>query len=627
MIEEKNKFEISKGRPWPLGVSLIDGGINVAAAAERSSRLSLVLIDDESGERFEIPFDETGAVGSVHSLFISGVDIDKYSYVLKNGRHEYVDPYAVWASGTENWGHHEPKGRFAASEFDWEGDSSPRIPFSDSCFYLLHVRGFTMHRSSGVKNPGTFEGLTEKLGYLQDLGITAIELLPVYDFNEVMKPHPAMNTQKPVEGAFENPHKRRINYWGFTSGQYFFPKNAYSAIGDGPLSFKRLVHELHKRGMEAVVDFYFETTDFEFIQSVLRYWVINYRVDGFRVLGNGLPFKPIVTDPYLTETKLIFDSLGDEFYREDFHAPNRNVLLLNNSFQQDNRRFLKGDADLLPSFARHLFENPKKHGYLNFLTSYNGFTMCDLVSYERKHNEANGENNADGTDYNFSWNCGQEGMSRKKSINRLRMQQMKNAFSFLFFSQGVPEILAGDEFCNSQKGNNNAYCQDNPISWLNWDDLKKNGEMHGFLKQLIQFRKKHPVLHSVSQKRFTDYLSCGFPDVSYHGEQAWAPKFDEYMRHIGVMYKGFYEKLPNGRADQDLFLIFNMHWQPHSFSLPKSEKNREWVEIMNTEEGFIKERALESDTIEVKQRSVSVLYAKKIPLKVKDGKSRESDTV
>ena len=256
---------------------------------------------------------------------------------------------------------------------------------------------------------------------------------------------------------------------------------------------------------------------------------------------------------------------------------------------------------------------------LNFMAVTNGFTMMDMVSYDQKHNEANGENNRDGSDYNYSWNCGAEGHVRKKKIQELRSRQLRNAMLLLFLSQGTPVLLAGDEFGNSQNGNNNAYCQDNEISWLNWNLNKWDQALLDFVKHVIAFRKAHPVFHMKQEPRVMDYLACGHPDISYHGVNAWQPEFENFRRQIGILYCGAYAKKPNGENDDFFFVIFNMHWEPHSFALPNLPKNLVWSLAFDTSDsaagGYYEEgqerQILNQKNYMVPSRSVLVFQGKK----------------
>ena len=435
--------------------------------------------------------------------------------------------------------------------------------------YLLNVRAFTKDPSSKVKSPGTFAGLKEKIPYLKKLGVTSLLLQPAYDFNELT----------------EQGTNKRLNLWGYVPGNYFIPKPAYSS-GDPVTEFSDLIDELHKNKMELLMQFYFMPDDATtFILKVLRYWVRTYEVDGFEIMGASLPVTEIVKDPYLTDTKLIFTEMNaDDVYGRS--APvMMNAGVVNSPFMYDMRKFLKGDEDMLHAVSKHLLEHPDRNAVINFITTYYGFTLKDLVSYDRKHNEKNGEDGSDGSDYNYSWNCGDEGVSRKKGVNSLRLRQMKNAMMFVILSQGVPMIRFGDEFCNSQRGNNNAWCQDNKISYLDWNDLERNKDFNDFVRNLIALRKEHPVFHARYAKKMYDYISCGSPDASFHGEQAWNQSFANYNRHFALMYTGAYEKMPAGKCDDDFYVAYNMHWTGHRFHPPKTSKGKKWKICLSSGNG------------------------------------------
>ena len=251
-------------------------------------------------------------------------------------------------------------------------------------------------------------------------------------------------------------------------------------------------------------------------------------------------------------------------------------------FMEDMRRFLKGDEGMLQAFEFRNRRNPAEYAVVNYMANTNGFTLMDAVSYDRKHNEKNGEENRDGSDYNYSWNCGAEGPTRKKKIVELRKQLIKNAYLLLFLSQGVPLLMAGDEFGNSQDGNNNAYCQDNAVSWLNWKLLETHKDQVEFVKRLIAFRKSHKMFHMDREPRIMDYKSCGRPDVSYHGENAWKPEFENFRRQFGILYWGAYAKKPDGTDDANFYVLYNMHWEPHMFGLPHLPKGAKWHVICST---------------------------------------------
>ena len=336
---------------------------------------------------------------------------------------------------------------------------------------------------------------------------------------------------------------KRLNYWGYTKAFHFAPKRAYAATKDPVREFKDMVKTMHRLGIEVLMEFYFpEGCSPRYITECLQYWVQEYHVDGFHVRGVQGICNLMATDPLFADTKLLNIYFPvEEIYGKKNLPKKRMVAECNDGFMIDVRRFLKGDEESLKAFAERMRRNPKGSGLINYIASHDGFTLCDLVSYEERHNEDNGEQNRDGRVQNYSWNCGEEGKSRKKKILELRNRQMKNAWCMLLLSAGTPMILAGDEFCNSQLGNNNPYCLDNEISWLDWKGYKSgNSEMFRFVKNLIAFRKKHKILHMGQELSMTDSLSCGFPGISYHSSSAWYGELDGQNRKIGVMYCGKY---------------------------------------------------------------------------------------
>ena len=345
--------------------------------------------------------------------------------------------------------------------------------------------------------------------------------------------------------------------------------------------------------------------------DVLRFWVCEYHVDGFHLKGDRIPNDMAASDPMLKETKLIYYGFptGDIYGTK---APAyKNLAQCNDEYMYDIRKFLKSDERMMGKVLHHLKVNPKDQAVIHYVTESNGFTLHDLVSYDRKHNEDNGENNLDGNPYNASWNCGAEGKTKKKPVLELRLKQMKNAFLLNLFAQSTPMILAGDEFANSQKGNNNAYCQDNLISWLNWDDIDKNKELHSFVKDVIQFRKEHALLHRCKEYTMLDEAICGYPDLSYHSEEPWKCSYDDLTRHFGMMYCGNYSD-DETEKDTFIYLAVNMHWIPHEFALPKLPEGIKWHLVYDTDSNENRtEKALKKqDAFVVNERSIQVLIAK-----------------
>ena len=606
-----------------MGLTRTDGGIHVlAVAAAKACSLLLFVKEDKNGKeaRFRevrnIPFPEEGKTGHVWSMTLNGAFDDLY-YAFEADGKRFSDPYGRSFAGREHWGRLSHAKRLLLSpvaepEFDWQGDGPLHIPYEDCIVYRAHVRGLTKHASSGTEHRGTFRGVVDKIPYFKELGITTLELLPPVEFQEVMMPE---NVEGNPYGTSEP--TGRLNYWGYAKAGMFAPKASYADPGTNPVTeFKYMVRELHKAGLEVVPELYFSGREVpEFVLETVRFWVREYHVDGIHLTGYA-PTVLLATDPYLAGTKLWALSWEAE---KPAAGEKKHLGEYNDGFLIDMRRALKGDEEQMSSLIYRNRRNPAETGVLNFMAGTNGFTMMDMVSYDQKHNEANGENNRDGSDYNYSWNCGAEGHVRKKKIQELRSRQLRNAMLLLFLSQGTPVLLAGDEFGNSQNGNNNAYCQDNEISWLNWNLNKWDQALLDFVKHVIAFRKAHPVFHMEQEPRVMDYLACGHPDISYHGVNAWQPEFENFRRQIGILYCGAYAKKPNGENDDFFFVIFNMHWEPHSFALPNLPKNLVWSLAFDTSDsaagGYYEEgqerQILNQKNYMVPSRSVLVFQGKK----------------
>jgi len=351
------------------------------------------------------------------------------------------------------------------------------------------------------------------------------------------------------------------------------------------------------------------------ILEVLRYWRLEYHVDGFHLKGVNIPLLMIAREPGFSDVKLLhYDFPMYQIYSEKTMPAVRNLGYYRDDYMYAMRRFLKGDEDMVPTILALMRRQPREAGQINYVSNYFGFTLADMISYERKHNEDNGEDNRDGNDYNHTWNCGVEGKSRKKSVVSLRNKQIRNVLCMLMFSQGTPLIYMGDEFGNTQNGNNNPYCQDNDITWLNWKNKDQNRELYNYVKELIMLRKAHPVLHKPMELRLMDYISCGYPDLSYHATKAWQPDMTNVTRHIGVLYCGKYAKTSDGEDDLFFYVAMNMHWEPHDFALPKLPKGMEWCMLMDTNEWDIytdNEKVLVNQQMEVvDSRSVKVFVSK-----------------
>ena len=593
-------MEITRGIPYPLGAQITATGVNFAYVSEKKD-CGVVLFEKKTlVEKQRIPFPAEYAVGKVFCIHVGGIDIQNTAYCFYEQERLVTDERGRAFAGRKNYNAPQEAGKvnpacFVEDTYDWEGDLPLEIPYEESIGYCMHVRGFTRHASSKVKAKGCFAGIVEKIPYLKDLGITMLELQPAYEFDELTA------SKKATVAYYINPETEeyKLNYWGYTKGCYYAPKASYAYGNDAVLEFKDMIKALHKNGIEVVMQFFFtENSLSNEIVEILRYWLLTYHVDGFHLKGENVPVNEVIKDPVLARTKIWyygFDLPAKEVPAYEQVNVKRYLAEYRDDYRYDMRRFLKGDDGMLHAVMHHLRYNPAGVGRINYLTNYDGFTLADLVSYERKHNEENGEDNKDGNDFNASWNCGQEGVSRKKTVQTLRMKQMKNALLLLFLSQATPLLFMGDEFCNSQDGNNNPYCQDNKITWLNWKETENGKEIYGFVKALIALRKEHPVLRQEKELRMMDYGACGYPDVSYHGEAPWKPDLSHYSRQLGVMYCGKYACKAKNVPDDFFYIAYNMHWEPCSFALPKLPKGMEYKLLLTGEENGVVLNAEKTD--------------------------------
>ena len=611
-------------KPTKQGVYPIKNGFSFAEEVLDDGNSGLILYA-ENGEHIKIPFQKEGKRGSLYGVMVEAVSGDfpyvEYNYYCKSN--VYTDTFARKINGLSKFGHgltakRKTRGSLTLKEFDWGEDEPLLIPYSDSVIYGLNVRGFTMHKSSRVKNRGTYEGIAEKASYLKELGVTAVELMPCYEYDECIYPVSRAGMDKTSKGeaakeATENGfpevfrEKVRLNCWGYQAGFYFAPKASYSACGDPEISFKKMVKELHAYGIEVMMQFYFPPEmNQSLILDILKYWVIEYHIDGVRISGFQIPYVIIAKDPLLQETKIRSSYFPvDEIYGKRIPYY-RNLAADNSGFRNDMRRFLKGDENLVGQVIFDQRNNPKDCAVVNYLADYDGFSLNDMVSYDRKHNEANGEDNRDGTDHNYSWNCGFEGECRRKSVLDLRKKQIKNALAFLFLSQGVPYLFSGDEFANTRYGNNNAYCQDNDTGYIKWKTGKLQDEILCFTKELIHFRKEHSILHCQKELKILDTRGCGYPDISYHGTEAWQPDLSYISRMIGIMLCGNYSEKQD---EPSIYIAYNMHWIAHELALPKLPKGERFIRVLGTEEVSPEKKS--ENKIVIPERSIAVYISQK----------------
>lgn len=591
----ETNWRVTCFRPTKQGVVCTKNSVSFAAESVADKECGVILYDKE-GNCYRFPFQKEGRRGNLYGLKIDGEGLNNYFYNYYLGDRIVTDPYAWEIQGLEAWGEkrgRKTRGFLGKRDFDWQGDEPLTIPLNESIFYGLNVRSFTMHKSSGVRNKGTFEGVAEKIPYFRELGITALELMPCYEYDECMEEQkkPAILPLSAAEPLKENSCKEeaqedqegekpiRLNCWGFQEGFYFAPKAAYSAGRSPVTSFKRLVRKLHQNGIEVIMQFYFPPQIGQmYMLEVIKYWVMEYHIDGVRLNGFHIPLRLIAEDAVLKNTKIWCSYVPGEELPVILNPSFKNFVTDNGNFRYDMRRFLKGDEGLINQALYYQRRNPKEHGVVNYMADYDGFSLYDSVCYERKHNEANGEDNRDGAEVNETWNCGAEGESRKKGIDQLRQRQIKNALSFVLLSQGVPFLFGGDEFACSRFGNNNSYCQDNETGWVKWRKTGFAKEILAYTKFLIRLRKSNGILHMKEELLVMDSIGCGYPDISYHGIEAWRPDLSYLSRIVGVLLCGKYSP----EKGESFYIACNMHWESHELALPKLSKSKKWTKIADT---------------------------------------------
>ncbi len=680
-------FKIRPGFFRMYGACVASNGVSFTINSHGATRCTLLLFKPQAPKPYaRIPFPDSYRIGDTYSMLVYDIKPDEFEYafsfdgpyepakgLLFNEENVLLDPYSRAVTGQRKWGE-KPEGgkdfeyraRVVKSSFDWGNIKQLEQPFEDLVIYEIHVRGYTKDKSSGVSAPGTFAGLKDKIPYLKDLGINAVELMPIFEFDE-------MESARVVDGV------QLYNYWGYNTVSFFAPNTSYAFNeehnheGD---ELKSLIKALKENGIEVILDvvfnhtaegnemgpcfsfkgidnnvYYMLTPDAHyynfsgcgnvmncnhpvvrnFIIDCLRHWAIEYRVDGFRfdlasILGrdqNGAPManppilESLAFDPVLCKMKLIAEAwdAGGLYQVGSFPSWNR-WAEWNGRYRDDMRSFLKGDDGMAGNAitritgSRDLY-SPESRGHkasVNFLTCHDGFTLYDLYSYNEKHNEKNGWNNTDGDNNGHSWNCGAEGETDDPNVNGLRRRLIKNAFAALLCSRGPAMFFAGDEFCNTQFGNNNAYCQDNIISWLDWGRLEEFKEIHDFVRHMIQFRKEHPIL-----RKMTKPSSCQFPEISVHNGTPFNASTDYKTKLIGIMYAGRNEE---DTEDDIVFYCMNAYWEPLVMQLPVLPNGKHWHVDTNTNAEYFdgedfteKTELLGVNTIRVLARTTIILVA------------------
>lgn len=577
-----SQITITKNDSYIMGACKTDKGYVFSYASSKPAVKLLLFSEDTKEADITILLDSSYKIGDVFSVLVKGINLDSYMYLYEDGGIQVSDPYAACLKYSDYDVRADvPYGVLISNKFNWKDDKAPGYTSDELIIYKLHTKGWTANKFSKARNKGTFKGITEKIPYLLELGINAVELMPVYEF---------------VPDGFRN------NYWGYEKGFYFTPKISYCACSgkrkDYTVEFKEMVQKLHTNGIEVIIEMYFPSEISPgFIDDCIRFWKREYHIDGVHLICDQRARLFLAEDDFIKDIKLFHTNWDED-------CSNDNLYEYNEGFLEASRRMLKGDENQLMSFLYAIRKNPAHAANVNFIAYNNGFTLADLVSYDHKHNEDNNEGNKDGVDFNISWNCGAEGPTNNRKIKELRMRLMKNAMAMVLLSQGVPLIYAGDEFGNSQSGNNNAYCQDNEIGWTDWSALKRNRKFFEFVKELIDFRKSHKVLRMKKEPMLMDYKYYGLPDMSFHGSRSWYPELDHYNRHIGVMLCGRY-----ALEENNVYIAFNLHWEEHKLALPNIA-GRSWKIEINTLDSEINNME-EEHFLKIAPRSIIVLTDEK----------------
>lgn len=584
----------------PLGVSFQNNSFNFAVSMPGSSSCNLVLYKKGEADPAEVIPMEASALGvfSVAVQLSRKLGYTGYEYLYQTGETYVCDPYAAKINGREVFGG-EPvavRGEVFVPE-ERKVEAHNRHAVSELVLYKLHVRGYTKGNGSGVRKKGTYAGLIEKISYMKDLGINAVLLMPVMEFDELEAAHKAVKgpvigmPARTYSGQAAVKEKRgketeaeklpvKVNYWGYAAPAYYFaPKSSYAAQPEKTCDeFRYMVDKFHEAGIDVYLEMLFDgECSQSFMLDCLRYWVRVYGIDGFHINDCQLPVALVAGDAYLQNTAFMVSEIAD-WLKEKY--PNR-FLEYRDSFCVDMRKCIKGDEGMVPALTYYMKNRKTEAARIHYIADHNGFTLADTYSYDIRHNEANGENGRDGSEYNFSWNCGEEGQTKSKKIQALRLRMMKNALAVTMLSQGTPMLLAGDEFGRTKQGNNNSYCQDNEISWLDWSMARKNKELTEFVKMLLVLRREHPLFTLERELRETDFIGCGWPEISIHGTSPWQMDYSAYNRLVAFLYCGSYVRKSDRTFDDSFYVVFNMHWEKHEYELPQME-GASWNIVFDT---------------------------------------------
>lgn len=621
-------YRVKEGNYDQLGVQVRDNSVIFTFEGEKEDDCGILLYDQnhKQVERIEAP--KEYCLGSIRSVEVCGLKPHRLIYNYEINGKVISDPYARRMIGREKWNdlsridtEYAVYCGYESQDFDWQQDAKPEIPRQEMVMYKLHVRGFSMDAGIRDRSKGTFRAVIDRIPYLKALGVTTIEFMPVYEFEELViaqnSPLPEYLQWQPQEGDLIRPAVKtkveKVNYWGYVPGNYFAVKASYSSTGNGAAEWKELIRQLHANGMECVMEMWFaERMNQNVILDALRFWVKEYHVDGFHLLGSGVPVTAVAQDLLLSRTKIFCDGFEPMLLEENktYH----HLFVYNDEYLYPIRKLMNHMGGSLEEFVCQQRKQHSVQGFVNYIAGSNGFTLYDVFAYMEKHNQDNGEDNCDGINWNFSNNCGVEGRCNKKYVTALREKQLRNAIAILMCGQGVPLLWSGDEAGNSQNGNNNAYCQDNKTGWINWKKAERYQWLSEFAAKMIAFRKAHPVLAMEEPMHLNDYRRLGCPDLSYHGENAWLSEFSGERLAVGMMYCGGYANKEETEAAEYIYVGYNFHSGLGYLALPKLPEKRHWYLVMDTARGreaFLPQKEAQSgQQIGLQGQSVVILVGK-----------------
>ena len=587
-----------------------------------SQKISIIIFDKSTKKQLSaIELSKDYAVGRVYSVQVSGINPDRICYLLKEDDKTYVDPYATAIVGRDKWSDIEGRSKqefvvysgVSHIEKDWK-DVKVSIAPSDMVLYKLHLRGFTAGFGMSEAKIGSYKGLISKLSYLSKMGITSIEFMPLYDFEELfLELKSSISSKGKISTGLEFTGKH--NYWGFGEANYFAPKASYFGGADQAAEGMRsLISTLHSKGFEAIMEMSFSRETSDDVQlECLKHYVKYFHIDGFHIVGCAAPIERIAADPYLADTKIFYEFIPEEILCKESGA--KHLFVYNDSFMNVTRQIQNHMNGSMVQFANHMRRQNSAYGFVNYMANVNGFSLWDSYCYGEKHNYDNGEDNRDGTNNNFSFNYGIEGKTTNKTINANRFREMRNAFTALMMSQSVPLFVAADEMAGTHMGNNNPYCQDNKIGYTVFAKNKSKATLQKFVSELIDFRKKHKCLRAETPFLMNDYKHLGLPDMSFHGSEPWMMSIGEEQKALGVLYNGAYTK-----ESEEVFVCYNFHYDSVDMALPLLAPGKRWRLCFNTSEyddksDFTPKPINNQQSIKVPGSSISVLVGIKVEKK------------